>query len=335
MVATGEIVVREHKLPGAVLTRVALSHIRFGTFEYFARRDDTESLRRLADYTIARLYPELQQAANPYLALLDAVIARQARLVAGWLHVGFIHGVMNTDNMAISGETIDYGPCAFMDSYDPGTVFSSIDRSGRYACGNQGAIAQWNLARFAETLLPLLDEDEEKAIGRAEESIEKFSALFGDAWHTGMRRKLGLRNAEDGDVALINELLRLMQENLADFTLTFRALCGAADYVDHIIPTMEDAPVMKEWMNSWRARLARQKPWREGHGASMRAVNPLYIPRNHLVEQAIAAALEGDMSVTEKLLAVIQQPYTERDSFTSFTLPPTPEERVCRTFCGT
>jgi serine/tyrosine/threonine adenylyltransferase len=333
--ATGEIVMREHKTPGAVLTRVALSHIRVGTFGFFARRGNTENLRILAGYTIDRLYPELQQAANPYLALLDAVIARQARLVASWMQVGFIHGVMNTDNMAVSGETIDYGPCAFMDSYDPATVFSSIDAQGRYAYGNQGAIAQWNLARFAETLLPLFGRDEAQAVSRAEESIEKFSALFGDAWHAGMRRKLGLRNAEEGDAALIGELLRLMQEKSADFTLTFRALCAAADDPDDGIPSM-DGPEMKDWLNSWQARLTRQKQDPKGRGPSLRAVNPLYIPRNHLVERAIAAAVErDDISETEKLLAALQQPYKERGEFALYARPPEPEERVCRTFCGT
>lgn len=335
VVATGENVIREEELPGAVLTRVALSHIRIGTFEYFAARNDIESIRILADYTIARLYPELREASNPYQALLEAVIERQAKLIAQWMCIGFIHGVVNTDNMTLSGETIDYGPCVFMDHYDPMAVFSSIDRLGRYAFGNQGKIAQWNLARFAETLLPLLDANEKDAIQQATESVNNFAELFEDAWYAGIRLKLGLRTEEEQDIGLIGNLLWLMQTQAADFTLTFRTLANIADIPNEIIPDLGDTQEAKDWLSSWKNRLQRQQEVTGGHGAFMRARNPLYIPRNHLVERAIKAALGGDLTEMNKLLAAVQRPYEERSEFELYALAPKPEERISCTFCGT
>lgn len=335
VVATGETVMRETEQPGAVLTRVALSHVRIGTFEYFAARNDIKNIKILADYTIARLYPALHEAHNSYQAFLDAVIERQAKLIAQWMCAGFIHGVMNTDNMALSGETIDYGPCAFLDHYDPMAVFSSIDTFGRYAFGNQGKIAQWNLARFAETLLPLLDADEKNAIRQAETSVNRFAALFEDAWYAGMRLKLGLRNEEEQDITLIGNLLSLMQAQAADFTRTFRALANAADASNQMMPELGDTQEAKDWLSSWRSRLQRQQKPAEGYGDAMRACNPLYIPRNHLVERAIDAALEGDLTEVNKLLAAVRLPYEERPEFARYALPPEPEERIDCTFCGT
>jgi uncharacterized protein YdiU (UPF0061 family) len=324
-VTTGEPVYRETTLPGAVLTRVAASHIRIGTFQFFASRGDTEAVRTLADYAIARHYPH---CAGTYAGFLDAVIARQAALVAAWMHAGFIHGVMNTDNMAISGETIDYGPCAFMDSYDPATVFSSIDEAGRYAYGNQPRIAAWNLARFAETLLPLLGPDESAALDAAHAALAGFAAAFEAAYLAGMRRKLGLQTAQERDIMLIQDLLRLMHARGADWTLTFRALADAADGGPAAIPD-------PAWTERWTTRLAAEPGAPAERAALMRAVNPLTIPRNHLVEAAIAAAVQSaDYAPFEALLGAITRPYDERDRG-RFTEPPRPDERVLATFCGT
>ncbi|MCU0974739.1 MAG: YdiU family protein [Steroidobacteraceae bacterium] len=339
VVATGEPVYRDKALPGAVLTRVAASHVRVGTFQYFAARGDTEGLRELVAHVIDRLYPDAAGAATPALALLEAVVARQARLVAQWLHVGFIHGVMNTDNMAISGETIDYGPCAFMDEYDPATVFSSIDQRGRYAYGNQPAIAQWNLARFAETLLPLMDPSEDRAIERATAVLGSFAALFDQQWLEGMRRKLGLATAEDGDVALAQDLLEAMQASSADFTLTFRGLCGAArdPAADAALRKLFANPAACDaWLVRWRERLARDPLAAPERAARMRAVNPAFIPRNHRVEQALDAAVDrGDLAPFEELLEVVIRPFEDRPALARYSTPPQPEERVLQTFCGT
>lgn len=337
-VMTGEPVFRETVLPGAILTRVAASHIRIGTFEYFAARGDIEALKLLADHVIARHYPELKLEENPYLALLGTVMAKQSRLVAGWMHVGFIHGVMNTDNMSVSGETIDYGPCAFMDRYDPDTVFSSIDRVGRYAYGNQGRIAQWNLARFAETLLPLLDADIEKAAQMAEASIHGFPARFEQDWLAGMRRKFGLLAEEDGDRALIEELLGIMEREEADFTLGFRALCSAAEDATATAfqSILGDRKDLDRWLIRWWGRLEREAQTPPERAASMRAVNPIYIPRNHQVERAIVAAtISQDFTVMDELLKAVINPYDEQEDYASYSLPPKPEERVLQTFCGT
>jgi len=303
-VTTGEVVYRETALPGAVLTRVAASHIRVGTFQFFASQGDVESVRTLADYAIARHYPDL---AGNYRGFLDAVIARQAELVAGWLQIGFIHGVMNTDNMAISGETIDYGPCAFMDTYDPVTVFSSIDETGRYAYGRQPSIAVWNLARLAETLLPLLGSDQKATIEVAKQALASFAPRFEAAYLNGMRRKLGLETEQDGDEALIQDLLRHMQEGGADWTLTFRALADAVEGNDASVRVLfSPGAAWDAWAERWNTRLLREPGLPAERPAVMRALNPLYIPRNHLVEAALnAAGRSDDYRPFEDLLAVI------------------------------
>jgi uncharacterized protein YdiU (UPF0061 family) len=338
-VTTGEMVQRETPLPGAVLTRVAASHIRVGTFQYFAARGDVEALRLLADHAIARHYPQAAEAAQPYHALLEAVVAAQAGLVAQWLLVGFIHGVMNTDNTAISGETIDYGPCAFMDAYEPSTVFSSIDYYGRYAYANQPPIAQWNLARLAEAMLPLLAEDEEAAVAGARKALAGFAPRFEESWLQGMRRKLGLQTAQDGDAALMQDLLDRMMANKADFTLTFRGLCGAAvdPRGDAAVSTLFAEPAAYEaWALRWRQRLLAEAVQPETRGAAMQAANPLYIPRNHQVEAALSAAVtHSDFAPFETLLDVLSRPHEERQGLERFTLPPEPSERVQQTFCGT
>jgi len=324
-------------LPGAILTRVALSHVRVGTFEYFAARGDVDATRILADYVIERHYPEAGQSKEPYLWLLKEVTARQASLIAGWMHVGFIHGVMNTDNMTVSGETIDFGPCAFMDAFDPAAVFSSIDVQGRYAYGNQPHAAAWNLARFAETLLPLIDANPERAVQRATEVISTFNDNFADCRLAGLRRKLGLSRHEDGDSALAEALLEVMHRNQADFTLTFRGLCAAAE------DTAGDIEVGKlfarardydEWAVRWRMRLAREVVSPAVRAEAMRLVNPRYIPRNHQIERVINAAVRDDFGPFEELSTVLSQPYRTQAA-DAYANPPLPAERVLRTFCGT
>jgi uncharacterized protein YdiU (UPF0061 family) len=333
-VTTGEPVFRETALPGAVLTRVAASHLRIGTFQFFAARGDTDAVRTLADYAIARHDPDL---AGDYLGFLKAVIGRQADLVAAWLHVGFIHGVMNTDNMAISGETIDYGPCAFMDSYDPGTVFSSIDEAGRYAYGRQPSIAAWNLTRLAETLLPLLGADQDAAIESARDTLAAFAPRFEGAYLAGMRRKLGLRKQQEGDAALIGDLLRHMHEAGADWTLTFRALADAAAGDEAPARALfNPGAAWDAWAPRWHARLAAEPAPAAGRAAAMRTISPLYIPRNHLVEAALTAAVQSaDYLPFEALLGVITAPYEQQDGLERFARPPALEERVLATFCGT
>ena len=341
-VSTGEQVWRETVLPGAVLTRVAASHLRIGTFEYFAARRDSAALRTLAHYAIGRHYPDRAQAPRPIRALLDGVIARQAQLVAQWMLLGFIHGVMNTDNTSISGETIDYGPCAFMDAYDPATVFSFIDRQGRYAYGNQPRIALWNLTRLAEALLPLLQEEEggeEAALSSATEALTAFAPQYEAAHWTGLRRKLGFFTDAGGDKALAEDLLRRMALNRADFTLTFRRLCQAAAGPEH------DGPVRAlfampssydEWAAGWRRRLQQEPASAEDRASLMRQANPVFIPRNHLVEAALKAAVEQqDFKPFAELLDVITHPFEDRPDRERFTLPARAEERVEHTFCGT
>jgi serine/tyrosine/threonine adenylyltransferase len=338
-VTTGETVRREIALPGAVLTRVASSHIRVGTFQFFAARGDVDAVRRLADYVIDRHYPQSIDAANRYRALLDLVIARQAELVARWLLVGFIHGVMNTDNMSIAGETIDYGPCAFMDVYHPATVYSSIDTMGRYAFGNQTRIAQWNLARLAETLLPLLAEGEDAAVKEAQEAIGGFSARFEAAYVLGFRRKLGLVKARTDDLSLAQDLLDRMANNGADFTLTFRRLYDAAERPDgdaSVRGLFSDPNAFDDWATKWRQRLAEEGERTNERQAAMRASNPLFIPRNHLVEEAISAAVNnGDFSPFETLLTVLASPFENQPAFNRYADPPQPEQVVHQTFCGT
>jgi uncharacterized protein YdiU (UPF0061 family) len=338
-VMTGDTVVRDRLLPGAVLTRVALGHVRVGTFQFFAARGDASSTRRLADYVIARHYPEAAAAENPYRALLDCVIARQAALVAQWLLIGFIHGVMNTDNMSVAGETIDYGPCAFMDAYHPETVYSSIDHYGRYAYANQPRIAQWNLARLAETLLPHLANDEAAAIEVATEAVAGFVPCFDAAFVAGLRRKLGLLRPEQEDILLAKDLLDRMAEGGADFTLTFRRLreAAAGERNDERAGALfADPGAFSEWAGRWRARLAREGGDPEARQAVMRGANPAFIPRNHLVEEAIAAAQErGDFTPFETLLAVLAKPYEDQPDAGRHAAPPRPEEIVRQTFCGT
>ncbi|MFN8694300.1 MAG: protein adenylyltransferase SelO [Holosporales bacterium] len=332
VVTTGETVQRDKPLPGAILTRVAASHIRIGTFQYFAARGDVDSVRILTDYARKRHYPD---AASP-LEFLHAVLEAQARLIAAWLCVGFIHGVMNTDNMSISGETIDYGPCAFMDAYDPKTVFSSIDRNGRYAYANQPTIALWNLTRLAECLLPLLDDAPPRAEALATEALNRFDPEFETAWQSGMRRKLGLSAEEAGDAALIGDLLQLMQRHKADFTNTFRAL------YDHAL-SPENAPspfaatidTGQEWLNRWRSRFDATNSPRSEQLEMMRYANPFIIPRNHQVENALMAAQTGDIKPFETLHRILAAPYTTQADYRDYTNPPKDKERVFKTFCGT
>lgn len=338
-VTTGEDVMREKALPGAVLTRVAASHIRVGTFQFFAVRRDAEGLKALVDYVIQRHYPDLAGAENPAAALLVRVIDRQAELIARWMLIGFIHGVMNTDNMAISGETIDYGPCAFMDTYDPATVYSSIDEHGRYAYGNQPVIGQWNLSRLAEALLPVIDENREKAVDVAQEAINAYPAKFEAAFIAGYRKKLGLFAAEDDDAVLAKQLMDVMAAGKADFTLTFHGLSEAAGdaVADAKVRTLfEDPTAFDGWAAEWRSRLAREGGDPSARAAAMKAVNPAFIPRNHLVEEALSAAVDGgDLAPFEKLLRVLARPFEDQPDVPEYALPPRPEQVVRATFCGT
>ncbi|MBR0796697.1 YdiU family protein [Bradyrhizobium jicamae] len=336
-VVTGEPVMRETALPGAVLTRVASSHIRVGTFQFFAARGDTEGVRALADHVIARHYPELKNADQPYHALLASVVARQAELVSRWLLVGFIHGVMNTDNTSISGETIDYGPCAFLDAYNPAQVFSSIDEMGRYAYANQPRIALWNLTRLAECLLPLLSDDQDKAIEQAQAILGEFPEKFTTAYNSGLRRKVGLFTARDGDEALIQDLLDAMAKNEADFTLTFRRLGdAAADDTADVRAQFTDPTAFDDWAPRWRARLALEPQASAERKAAMHTVNPAFIPRNHRVEAVIAAATNSDdYAPFEELLTVLAKPYEDQPRYAAYADPPLPEQRVTQTFCGT
>ncbi|ARO23173.1 SELO family protein [Rhizobium sp. S9] len=338
-VTTGEPVYREEVLPGAVFTRVAASHIRVGTFQYFAARGDTDGVRALADYVIERHYPALKETEAPYLRLFEAVSERQAALIARWLHVGFIHGVMNTDNMTISGETIDFGPCAFMDAYNPATVFSSIDQHGRYAYANQPAIGQWNLARLGETLLPLIDTEPDKAVDKANAVIRAYGERFQAHWLAGMRAKIGLAGQEDGDLELVQALLSLMQAQGADFTLAFRRLsdlAGNDDAEPAFAGSFQEPEACRPWLMQWRERLSRDPQTPVERAGAMRRVNPAFIPRNHRVEQAIEAAVEnGDFSLFEALLTVLSKPYEDQPDLAAYMEPPKPEERVLQTFCGT
>lgn len=332
VVTTGESVIRETTLPGAVLTRVATSHLRVGTFQYVAKWGTSEDLRILADYTLQRHFSHVDVTDNRYLSLLQEVIKRQASLLAKWQLVGFVHGVMNTDNMAISGETIDYGPCAFMDTYDPATVFSSIDIQGRYAYGNQPHIAVWNLARFAETLLPLLHDDEEQAVKVAEDALSDFVELYHHHWLTGMRAKLGLGNEEREDQSLIENLLHMMQKYRADYTNTFRAL--TFDSLEG--SDLFGAPEFMQWHEQWQARLGRQQESKAVWHQLMRNSNPAVIPRNHRVEEALeSAVMQGDYSVMERLLGVLSSPYAHTPEQAEFATLPAPSNCHYRTFCGT
>ncbi len=335
VIATGERVAREGMPPGAVLVRVAASHLRVGTFQYAASHPDRTLVPRLLDYAIARHYPEVAAADNRATAFLDAVVEAQASLVARWMLVGFIHGVMNTDNMTISGETIDYGPCAFMDAFDPATVFSSIDHSGRYAYGNQPQIAQWNLARLAETLLPLVDPDRDRAVEAATGVLRSFGPRFERHWIDGMRAKLGISDANDrdrdGDLGLIDDFLRLLGGQAVDYTSAFRALSsvlrGAPERARALF---SDPSTFDHWAERWTARVSGPDA-----AARMDRVNPIYIPRNHLVEEALAEATAGDVGAAERLIDVVSAPFDERPGLGRYAEPAPPSFAPYVTYCGT
>lgn len=331
VITTGEKVVRDEYLEGAILTRTALSHIRVGTFQFAAAWGTIDDVKALADYTIDRLFKNENKCENKYIYLLNEVIKGQAKLIAKWQLVGFVHGVMNTDNMTVSGETIDYGPCAFMDSYDPETVFSSIDKQGRYAYGNQPNIGGWNLARFAETLLPLLDDNEDKAIEIAKEAISNYYKIFEEAWYLGMRKKLGFFNSEEKDKYLIEGLLSIMKKYKADYTNTFRVLTKGS-IEDTGLIGIEDFDL---WLNLWSERLERQEKSKEEVTSLMRENNPAVIPRNHRVEEALTAAVtEGDFEVMDRLLEVLKKPYAYTTEQEAYAMVPEVKGRY-RTFCGT
>jgi uncharacterized protein YdiU (UPF0061 family) len=336
VVATGDDVMRETVLPGAVLVRVAASHIRVGTFQYAAAHGDTALVRRLADHAIARHHPHALEADNPYLAFFEAVVDAQAALIARWMLVGFIHGVMNTDNMTVSGETIDYGPCAFMDAFHPATVFSSIDHGGRYAYGNQPAIAQWNLARLAETLLPLLDAEPEAAIAAATGVLQSFPDRYDAYWVRGMHAKLGLPDGAGEDDALIDDLLALLQAQSVDFTSCLRALSTAA--LGDAAPARSlftEPAAFDAWAGRWRAQLPAQMVDLRAVAETMNRVNPVYIARNHHVEEALDAATAGDLQPFRRLLDVLAQPFDERPGLDAYAAPAPPSFGEYRTFCGT
>ena len=331
VVTTGETILRETELPGAILTRVASSHLRVGTFQYAAQWGTVEELRTLADYTIKRHYPTIEGAQNQYLQLLREVMQRQASLIAQWQLVGFIHGVMNTDNMTISGETIDYGPCAFMDTYNPETVFSSIDTYGRYAYNNQPQIAGWNLARFAESLLPLFHDNEEEALELAQTEMQQFPQLYYTKWLNGMRAKLGIFNEEIEDAALVEELLHVMQKQKADYTNTFLELT---------FKQLEDMTLLqgeefKQWHHKWHERLSRQPQSKAETVELMKNHNPAVIPRNHRVEEALDAAQRGDLTVMERLLAVLANPFAHTKEQAQYATLPAKQSGCYQTFCGT
>jgi uncharacterized protein YdiU (UPF0061 family) len=341
-VMTGERVVRETMTPGAVLTRVAASHLRVGTFQYFAAQEDTEGTRTLADYAIARHYPEAARRERPYRALLDNVISRQASLVAQWMLLGFIHGVMNTDNTSISGETIDYGPCAFMEAYEPGKVFSSIDHQGRYAYSNQPRAMQWNLTCLAEALLSLLLQEEgseEDALASANEALSAFAPQFEAARQAGLRRKLGLFTERKGDAALAEDLLERMAANRADFTLTFRRLCDAAAGFEgdaRVRELFADPGAFDSWAVGWRRRLGEEQGSAQARVAAMQSASPAFIPRNHLVAAALDEAVQRqDFQPFEELLDVVSRPFDDRPGLERYAKAARPEECVSQTFCGT
>lgn len=336
-VATGDLVYREAPLPGAVLTRIAASHIRVGTFQYFAARGEVDKLKQLADYAIARHYPDAADADNPYLAFVHRVVEAQASLIAAWMSLGFIHGVMNTDNMTISGETIDYGPCAFMDAYANDTVFSSIDSQGRYAYGNQPPIAQWNLTRLAETLIPLVDENEEKAIEKLSNAITGFRGKYVAHWLARMQAKLGLATAEAGDFDLAAALFQAMTDAGGDFTNTFRGLSAALVGDDAPLKAAAVKPeAMDGWLGDWRERQTREAGEPAARAAAMNRVNPAYIPRNHQVEAALVAAGESDdMAPFFRLLGVVTDPFEDREADRAFAAPAPTDATPYVTFCGT
>ncbi|MGF1718479.1 YdiU family protein [Vibrio kyushuensis] len=336
-VTTGEQIWRNQPAIGAIVTRVAASHIRVGTFQYIAANDNQDKLKQLADYTIERHYPEAKASDNPYLQLLKSICQRQAELVSKWQLVGFIHGVMNTDNTTISGETIDYGPCAFMDHYDPNTLFSSIDAEGRYAYRNQPHIAQWNLARLAEALLPLISEDEEESVELATNTLHEFLACYQGLWLDGMRSKLGISNQEDGDYELVQELLTILKEQKVDFTNLFRSLSNAASGdSSKTITLFTQTERWEEWQTKWLERLETNEIPSAERVSLMNAHNPAYIPRNHKVEETLSAAeQDGNYQPFERLLSVLMNPFEEQDNCEEYAQPAPSNLGPYRTFCGT
>ncbi|MCL4118891.1 UNVERIFIED_CONTAM: hypothetical protein GTU68_004818 [Idotea baltica] len=336
-VTTGEDILREGYQPGAVLARIATSHLRVGTFQFFAARQETDRLRQLADYAIARHYPDATEHKNPYIALLSSVCKAQAELVANWMLVGFVHGVMNTDNMTISGETIDYGPCAFMDQYRAETVFSSIDTQGRYAYGNQPKMAKWNLARLAESLLPLIDDNTDHAIALATEEINKFDELYRQHWHDGMRAKIGLTSHDTNDIELIEQLIRSINGQDVDYTLLFRALPDAINGdTDRCLTLFKNSEKFENWLAQWQARLAMDNLSPTQHIANLNAINPIYIPRNHIVESALNAAVaDNNFTPFNELLDVLGAPFQQRAGFEKYENPAPDSFGAYKTFCGT
>ena len=331
VVSTGEIVYRENQLPGAILTRVASSHLRVGTFEYASLHQSEAIMQSLFDYLVDRHFPSVKDEKNPAIAVLDQIIQQQTDLITNWMRVGFIHGVMNTDNMALSGETIDYGPCAFMDHFDPQTVFSSIDRNGRYAYSNQPYIGQWNLARLAQSLLPLIDQNEEKAIEIAEHSLNSFEGIYKRKWLSIMGNKLGFTKTDKEIEKLVTGLLDWMHQNSADFTNTFRDLCQPALPSNELYKTKS----FVEWHDRWKELLTKKEQNLSDSLDLMRRVNPNIIPRNHKVEEALVAAEKGDLTPFNQILGAIEKPYHENNAFEAYRLPPEEGERVLATFCGT
>lgn len=344
-VITGDTVYREQPEPGAILTRVASHHIRVGSFQYFAARQDLSGLRRLADYTIARTDPQWMFQGNPYLSLFENTVKRQAQLVAGWMNLGFIHGVMNTDNTSLAGETLDYGPCAFLDHYEPNKVFSYVDMGGRYAFDQQPRVARWNLARLAESLLPLINEDQDKAFELAKSSLERFDTWFDEAWREGLGAKLGLQQLNAEDATWLQSLLDLMAEQAVDFTLFFARLtdyqAGATDVkqlfeqANGARPRKQAAIRFDDWLAIWEQKRQREGRSRQYQQKLMRAANPRVIPRNHRVQEVIDAAHQGDLEPFHQLLAAVSRPYEDLPEFRGYQLPPTREEAVTTTFCGT
>ncbi|MFT5467480.1 MAG: hypothetical protein ACI8UO_002584 [Verrucomicrobiales bacterium] len=334
-VTSGEHVAREGMQPGGIFTRVARSHIRIGTFQWFAARDDKENLRILADYVIDRHFPDAREAENSYQALLSGVIGRQADLIAHWMQFGFIHGVMNTDNMNVSGETIDFGPCAFLDDYDPAKKFSSIDQNGRYAFANQGPIAQWNLTRLAETLLPLLDDNPDRSVAIAEAELERFPDLHQSALRERLTAKIGLKGDEKDDWQLVESLLKAMAEGEADFTLVFRHLTSAHGSSEdaEVIKLFNQPEAIVAWLERWRARMAGSD--QDEALALMRRSNPVFIPRNHQIEEAIRTGNQGDFELFHRLNEVLKEPFAEKSEFAEFEAAPSAGEIVEATFCGT
>ena len=337
-VTTGENVYRNGYTPGGISTRVSSSHIRIGTFEYFASRHDFASLKILIDYSIKRHYPEVSTENNPYLLFLEKVIDRQAYLISKWMNLGFIHGVMNTDNVAISGQTIDYGPCAFMDNYDPKTVYSSIDSCGRYCFDNQPQIGLWNLENFASCIISLLDKEQKIAINLAEEKLKKFPILFKKYWKDEILKKIGINKELPGDSKLLEDLLKIMHSNSSDFTLTFRFLSESLvtnSANSRFQSLFKKTPGIDDWLLVWKKRIERQDISLVEIIKNMNKTNPIYIPRNHQVEKAIAFGLKNDFSFVDKLIKVLENPYEEKEGFEEYLMPPKPEEIVLETFCGT